>query len=380
MFRCVRCVIALSALWLLGACSMISTEYLGDRSAPIRDGGIAYSLPMTVLRLNIIRYAKSGEYDVAEFEGRGCRNDSKICSDVLTIPDPVHSYIVKFHGSPLSDDEVTLAVDDQGYLSSASGKATDQTGNIIVAATRYAYGDLPAPKPYGDARGAPEPVEQILLNPHNPENMAHVNAHLRKYRIQISCSGACGPSVAPVRAQAEEIYYRPRRSIFLTVSDMRGNPRSMHPLLSFNGSPLIAQRIERSPFITRETTIAFENGMAKSVTHKKPSEGLGLVTVAGNVAGAVVFAPVNALTAQTNAITARQNYLQAREALLQQQTQAMQAAATQAATTAAPATTAAFSDRRLAQQAGQPMPTPQEVLDSNRQDGQAQPRTGAPQQ
>jgi hypothetical protein len=103
------------------------------------------------------------------------------------------------------------------------------------------------------------------------------------------------------------------------VTDLSGRIKGLHPVPSFNGSPLIAHRIDRSPFVSRETAIVYNNGVATSVSHKKPSEGLGLVTSVGSVAGAIVFAPVNALTAQTTKASKETQYLQAREALLKQQ-------------------------------------------------------------
>jgi hypothetical protein len=279
---------------------------------------------MTIVKLAVIGSPLSKTYDIAEFDEKAACT-TKICSEVLTVPDPQHNYVVKFRGSILSDDNLTLQVSDKGYLESADGTAVDRTGDIIVAATSLALGDIPEPKAHSKPGEAPEFIESVLLDPHNPEQMAMVNRRLRKYGLAINCAGACSPPVAPVREPSDEVYFRLKRTIFLEVRDLAsGLPKSVHPVLSFNGSPLVAQKIERSPFVTRETQLSWSDGMPKKALHKKPSEALGLVTVAGNVAGAVVYAPVNAMTQQTNQLTKQKQYLEAREQLLNQRMQLQQ--------------------------------------------------------
>jgi hypothetical protein len=177
-------------------------------------------------------------------------------------------------------------------------------------------------------------VDNVLVDPHDARFMGQANATLRRYGLQIKCPG-CRPSARPVRGQAEEIYYRPKRTVAIQVTDLAGKVKVVHLVQSFNGSPLVAHRLDRTPFVERKTNIKFENGMAKSVQHEKPSEALGLMTAVGNVAGAIVFAPFNALTTQTNNVGTEKKYLAAREELLKQQQQwaAAQASASQRAAT-----------------------------------------------
>lgn len=316
----------------LAACSMITTEPLGNSTGPVREGAITYTLPMTLVKLAVVRYATSRAYDIAEFSETPC-GEQKFCSEVLTVPDPIHRYLVNYKGNAFYDDELTLTVSEKGYMKNAWGKSVDRTGDILVSATRFTLGDVPEPKAFSDERGAPSLIDVILLDPHDAQMLDAVNGRLHKYGLGLSCAGACGPRAPPVAGQAEQIYYRHKSTIFLSVSHGASvTPKSVYPLLSFNGSPLIAHRIERSPFVTRETTVAYHaDGMVNQVKHNKPSEALGLVTIAGKVAGAIVFAPVNALTQQTNQLTAQKNYLVAREALLKQQADSIQAAAKRSA-------------------------------------------------
>jgi hypothetical protein len=319
----------------IAGCSMITTEYLGDTREPVREGTVAYSLPMTLVKLAILRREMTGdpgpkrrggkgyEYDIADFGDReACRE--RICSEVLTVPDPRHNYVVKFRGSILSDDTLTLQVSDKGYLTSADGTAVDRTGDIIVGATRLALGDVADPKLHSRRDAVVEFVEWQTVDPHNPEQMAMVNRRLRQFGLEVGCEGACSPPAAPVREPSDEVYFRLKRTIFLVVRDLGAGTMRVHPVLSFNGSPLVAQRIERAPFVSRETQLAWSEGMPQKALHKKPSEALGLVTVAGNVAGAVVYAPINAITQQTAQTNKQKDYLAAREALLDQRLRMME--------------------------------------------------------
>lgn len=320
---------------LLAGCSMIATEYLGDTDEPLREGTVAYSLPMTLVKLSVFRQErddaslrsgsqKTYDFDIGEFDEKTACT-TKICSEVLTVPDPRHNYVVRFRGSILSEDTLTLEVDPKGYLTTAEGLAVDKTGDIIVEATRLALGDVRDPRTHSRPGGTPTFVESVLLDPHDPQQLAQVNAKLRKYRLHVSCEGACAPAAVPVREPAQEVYFRLKRTIFVVVRDaITGEPKSVHPVLSFNGSPLVAQRIERTPFVTRDTKLSWAEGMPKKAYHKKPSEALGLVTIAGNVAGAVVYAPINAFTQQSAAANNERQYLAAREQLLNQRLQMQQ--------------------------------------------------------
>ena len=328
---------------------MMSTELL-DGLEPIRDGAVAYVLPMTFLELAVIKYPKTNEYDIAGFKDEGdakCPEIGDICSVVRRLADPHHGYVIRFRGSPLSDDTLDIAVDPKtGFLTKVHGKAIDRTGDIIVAATRTALGDVPKPKAFAD-RGAPELVERIGLDPNNSRQLAYVNRRLgENYDLTLRCTGACSEPAPPVTEAAEEVYYRLPRTIFLQIiSTKKGGIVSIHALSSYNGSPLIAQRVERAPFVTRETTIDYVDGVAKYTEHKKPSEALGMVTTVGEVAGAVVWSPINAITAQTSSLEAESKYLQAREKLLNDRAKLLETEAQFQSKTAGAQTS--FSDPRI---------------------------------
>jgi hypothetical protein len=333
----IACALVLS---LAGCTSMISTEHLDVQKTPVLDGAVSYSLPMTMLKLSVIRSVNDKgriTHDIGYFnDQQSCKTDgNKFCSEILTIADPNHNYLVRFRGNALFDDDLTLGVNKQGFLTGATGKSKDRSADIVVGAVRTALGDFPQPKLFSDAAKAEE-IDTIIVDPHDRQFMDHANSRLHKYNLQVTC-GECGPSVPAVRAAAEEIYYRQRRTVFLRVTDLGGRTKAIHPISTFNGSPLIAQRLERSPFVERETVIAYTDGVATSIQHKKPSEGLGLVTAVGNIAGAIAFSPFNAMTAQTGNLSTEKKYLEAREALLKQQ-QAMPHVAVPTAGNAAPQT------------------------------------------
>src|SRR5215813_3422832 len=214
----------LLCLALVGCTSMISTELLDERSEPVRDGDVSYSLPMTLLKVKVVEGEdeKSHKlvYYVAPFDDACKPSDNRLCSEVITVPDPEHAYVVKFRGNILFDDELTLGVNENGYLTSAIGKATDQTGEIIVAAIRTGLGDFPAPKSFGAKLINERVVETVLVDPHDPSFMDHANTILRGYNLQIKCK--CHERTRPVRGQAEEIYYRQKRTIFLIVTNRAG--------------------------------------------------------------------------------------------------------------------------------------------------------------
>jgi hypothetical protein len=323
MLSRVRALLIAGLLPVAGCTSMITTEHLDDRrTGPVRDGAVSYALPMTLLKLNVTRYEvrdKVFKYEISSFnDPQVCKSDGgKFCSEILTVADPVHAYVVKYRGNALFDDDLSLAVNKDGFLTGATGKAKDRSADILVGAVRIAARDFPQPKPYSSLDKL-EQVDTVLVDPHDPAFLKGANARLARYGMQVSCD-LCAPRAAPVRGESEEIYYRQRRTAYLQVADMRGHVIAVHPFPTFNGSPLIANRLERSPFVERETAIVYDNGVAQSVTHKKPSEGLGLVTAVGNIAGAVVFSPFNALTAQTSNLSTEKKYLEAREALLKQQ-------------------------------------------------------------
>jgi hypothetical protein len=203
VWRPVYCVLVL-ALSFAGCTSMITTEHLDDRKTPMRDGAIGYALPMTLLKLSVVELTVGNRkrYEIAPFnEGQSCKNDSnRLCSEILTVADPRHAYVVKYRGNVLFDDDLTLGVNEQGFLTGATGKATDHTGDIIVGIARIAQGDFPQPKLYGiDDR--PVEKETILIDPHDPQFMNYANERLRRYGMQVEC-GECRTSALPVRGEA----------------------------------------------------------------------------------------------------------------------------------------------------------------------------------
>lgn len=323
----IGCALAMA----LTGCSMIETESLYGSMEPVREGAVTYSLPMTVLRLKVIQYdgPKGPVYDIAEFkEGDVCRRkvgETDQCSEVLTIPDPEHTYVVRFRGSILSDDKLTLTLGKEGYLSGVDADATDRTGAILVKGVEIATRTSGISLSDANRSNPKVVVASIIVDPHRDNSLADANRQLREYGLSISCGGVCGPPAATAAGEREEVYFRQKATILLRVASKTGH-ESVYPLQSFNGSPLIAQRVDRGPFIQRKTTLSYgKDGEVASAVYNKKSEALGFVNTAGNIVATVVNAPVAVLTQDTQEMAKEEEYLKARESLFEQQKKTLDA-------------------------------------------------------
>lgn len=311
----------------LSGCSMVSTELL-DSTDTIREGSVAYALPMTLLKLVVFHYPESDAYDIAPFEGFDCTSSADIiCSQVLKVPDPNHRYLVRYEGSILSDDELTLSVGPDGYISNIKAKAIDRTGDILVAVSEIATGAYKKQTSLSDRhQGEPELETTILVDPNSSHSLALANRQLSHYDLSIACAGACGEPAAPVAGERDEVFFRHEASILIRIADRSGSKTlAAYPLKSFNGSPLIGRRFERGPFITRETEVTANEDGTVEVRYDKASEALGAVTIAGTVVGNIIAAPVNVFTQQTADLNARETNLKARESLLNERQKFLEA-------------------------------------------------------
>lgn len=307
----------------LAGCAMIETypTYLTDGSPPIQTGG-SYFLAKHHLTVTVAGTASAPIVNVG----------------IKPSPDRRQLLDTGMRLSPLSDDDITVEINNDGLLSKITSIADDKTGEIIEAVVKAVYS--PLLRTAGE--GAPPPtLFEGEFDPFDWQQASDINRLLMsKFRscVEVEVSpGAWSPgcqrhSLSSTSRKSEDlpvvgelttplpgIYYR--RPILHRVHIVAGGrTRSLTSQLFANASPILRLDLDRTLFVRRETTIVFAQGAPASVHVKKPSEGLALAKLPLTVATAAIDAPIEGLTKRQQLLAAETNYLNAQASQIDAQT------------------------------------------------------------
>lgn len=261
---------------LVSACSMLETRPLQNGSSEVQNGTTVYSLPKTLVTVTIPKNQNISfqEMTVA----------------TKLIPDPDHTYALNLTPAPLSEDTIVVDVDpDTRFITAIYGTAKDKTADILSeigkTAARLSGAGLP---PFFAAETDRNYVFEF--DPSDPSWFARTREQIQGLAgIDMRCIAGCERSAKVPAAPVDAVLVRPARSAILIAcaGPCETKPSRVFPIISFNGSQLVAVPIARSPFVERKTKLTFVNGMPTKAEHTKPSEALGLVSIPGQVIGSV---------------------------------------------------------------------------------------------
>jgi hypothetical protein len=307
----------------LAGCAMIETypTYLANGSPSIQTGG-SYFLAKHVLTVTVVGPASAPSVNVG----------------IKASPDRRQLLDTGMRLSPLSDDDITVEIGNDGLLTKITSIANDRTGDIIQAVVKAVY----SPLLRAAADETPPPtLFEGEFDPFDWQHASEINHLLMaKFRSCIEVeiepgvwSPGCGryslsstsrkaenvPVVDELTAPVQGIYYR--RPILHRVHIVAGGrTRSLTSQLFANTSPILRLDIDRTLFVKRETTIVFSQGSPTSVHVVKPSEGLAIAQLPLTVATAAIDAPIEGLTKRQALVTAETNYLDAQAGQIDAQT------------------------------------------------------------
>lgn len=306
----------------LAGCAMIETypTYLSNGSPPIQTGG-SYFLAKHVLTVTVVGKAAAPSVNVG----------------IKASPDRRQLLDTGMRLSPLSDDDITVEIGNDGLLTKITSIANDRTGEIIEAVVKAVYS--PLLRTAAD-ESPPPTLFEGEFDPFDWQHASEINHLLMtKFRSCIEVeiapgewSPGCGRYSLSSTARAENvpvadeltvsapgIYYR--RPILHRVHIVAGGrTRSLTSQLFANASPILRLDLDRTLFVKRETTIVFSQGSPNSVHVIKPSEGLAIAKLPLTVANAAIDAPIEGLTKRQQLLTAETNYLNAQATQIDAQT------------------------------------------------------------
>jgi hypothetical protein len=303
-------------------CAVVQTYPLSEGGQPDKQASGTYFLAKQVLVLDVTTTGKA----------------TTIKLDTKAVPDTTAQMQVGFELSPLADD--TIKVDyENGLLSKITATAVDRTGDVIKAIAK----DIGAFRE-GPPVHTTHPHKVLEFDPFDDLQASRINKRLGPgncVEVEIypnHWSSGCGryslgtssveyasiPSptytTPPVPAHPGIYYRRALAHRVHVVVD--GKTVQVINLLFANDGPVLRVDIDRTAFVTRETTIMFDKGELTSVSVKKDSEALAVAKLPADIVDAYVSGVTNALTnrqhideAQTNLINAQANEINAKAAL-----------------------------------------------------------------
>jgi hypothetical protein len=292
--------------------------------------------------------------------------------DPIIAPDPDHLYALKMTEDKVSSDTFGLSVDPtNNFLQSVNATNADQTVNIIASLaqatvsiyTMGAGGGLPAgglgvnPSILGltenknkDAtppklkKHLPGRIE-IIFDPTTPDDLTAANQQLTKLLVnQNDGSEAEAEDICPIilrvkfqgnivsqktqdylfqhrPKRANGVLYRPMLPYTLEVYNnhgVMGVDSVQYLLRTPNAAPVFSLPVNRATFVTRTTSINFNNGFLQGVNYNNPSQTAAVLGLPLMVVGDVFSSVTNVLQLKLNIATQQSNIATQQTALVNQ--------------------------------------------------------------
>jgi hypothetical protein len=246
-----------------------------------------------------------------------------LTSTVQVLPDNERLAAITYHPSVFSNDELRLTTNASGLLENVDLKVEDRISNILSAV-------LDAPKQILGQERELAPTSRDII-PAEPVTVSNVTASrnfvlypgdlqkgmtTKEWKVNLP-----GPSenpfplvdaslrftiqrplteaAAPPAENFSGLFTRPLTSIGIAVSfvDPDKSGDNLHfELILPDPTRLIKVPVRRSPFIKRQQTPKFTNGMLTENYINKPSEVEGFVAIPVNIAKAIFSIPAQLLS------------------------------------------------------------------------------------
>ena len=303
MYRVYYPLLALCCL--VTGCTALTSE--------IDDGGVVYHLPKTILNIAVTQFEdtqtgrvwyqfgsfteqkKAGETDVIESVRK-----SEITS--VSVPDPLHRYVLHYQPSAMSDDRLCISRSRQGLLQDVEFAADDQTPEVVFNIARFLAGSLggeaktsaPFIEPAG-ANGIKKRTYASQIDPFSSEDIAAYNANMarifgRQVKLDFSaletmlrtqaatlptgCSlkdKHCSPKVWQTKCTPENICYRTKMKVPVYL-EIDGRATDVDYAEVVNLVDMGAISVKRAFLVHTITRLRFDEGSLVGATIRKPSE------------------------------------------------------------------------------------------------------------
>lgn len=346
-------------LALSGCASSVST-----RPAAASGKDIRYYLPKARMKI-----AYTAGYSASVSGAPANRNAAVVMDrlrlDVLTptlTADTSQAYFLSMNPSTLSDDHFCIALSPEGMLTHVGVVASDRSGAILqrIAETVATFvGGVPFPPGFRLEGAEPvvvfdsEPFVVVEFDPDSADEIAITQLQIRAALME----RAEQAQLAPVGLLAQATPKIEVKEAQVKIADKLRQPETA--LLSFQAdekgrSPLtggadgvvyrsVSERsfvigalgattpvrvmmpdpatdtfvdFSRAPLVRKSTTMTLHKGMLASIEVDKPSEGLAVVSLPLNIAGAVIETPARFFTAIGSSFRAETGALVAEAELL----------------------------------------------------------------
>jgi hypothetical protein len=275
-----------------------------------------------------------------------------------TVADRSHAYCLDFYGSITSDDLVVIERKG-GLLQSIRANAADQSTAIVDAIVDTAAVAVTGNPNEQAARSAllnqtdATELANYAFDPFNRYRLAQINEAISTYgfclfvedhtivgpgghaAVQQYCNRPVAyershpPLLPPLDAASEGlddssgILYRSNQARRIVVMRRRDPGAATRWELYItrvfempNEAPVFSVSVDRSFFVTRETNLAFSNGVLTDVTIKKPSEALVVADLTLKLAQTIVAIPAQIISVRVQAVNNRKALIDAQNQLI----------------------------------------------------------------
>ena len=285
-------------------------------------GGLVYSLPKTIVTVEATQDA-------------GGKISYKITPAI--VPDASARYRMRFTSTGLTDDDIKLAVDDNGLLTTTTAAVTDQSAEVIVALAKtaatlagspFASGALP-PKQKKQTAAA-YPFTQVLTL----EEMARGTPLYdgRVIRADLGVDIAAPPAVC-----AFSLCYRTSILVRGSIHDGSANVGSDFTFIGVDPSHTEGIDLRVAGLVKRTNTVSIKSGIAFGDGIQQDSTVLAAANLPLKVVKAILSAPQDLLTIRVQNLTQQGSLIQQQTAVLNDQVALLNARKALQAAQAAPA-------------------------------------------
>jgi hypothetical protein len=325
--RAAACAVAFA---LLAGCSQTivsSTPIPGgaENAPPTSDESVTavYSLPMTVVTV-------SATPDATSTAANPKPSTYTITPSIL--PDNTARFRLNYVPTDLSDDSVTLGVDQNGLLSSVVANATGHQGDIIVAlaTTAATVATLGGAGLSGAMRAGAVPMVMSAPNPGCKPSVAFTVVYELKdlagateplpdcstFRVEWNSGAVASPAATVHPACAFSVCYRPLVTATATITLSGSSQIKQAKFVAIDPDSIEGLNLKSSPFVARTHTISFSSGLMTSAAISDPSVALAIANLPLTVLTAVLKAPQSVLTIQSTNIQDQTSAVTAQTALI----------------------------------------------------------------
>ncbi len=289
-----------------------------------------------------------------------------ISVDPIIAPDPDHLYSLKFTENNVSSDTFGVTVDPtNNFLQSINATNADQTVNIVAELVQAAvsiytmgFGGIGAISPnirmttirtgalsvtnsttHECKTNWPGRIE-VDFDPTIFEGSGGIKSANQTIAEQFGCDLTnCpiqlraifhGNTISQTTAnyiyahqpnKAKGVLYRPLQTYILKIDNafgLMGTDSVQYLLRTPNAAPVFSLPVTRATFVTRTTSITFNNGFLQGVNYNNPSQAAAVLGLPLTVVGDIFSSITNVLQLKLNIATAQSNIATQQTALVNQ--------------------------------------------------------------